>query len=276
MKLTQQFEWVVDSKENPLHFPIKEVWRYRDMLYFLALRDFKIRYKQSALGFLWAIFQPLINVVIYYLIFPKSLGVEFNGPYSIYFLCGFIPWNYFSKAFNYGSSSLVSEADLIKKVYFPRIIIPIATAISSLSDMLISFFILVIMLLFEGIVPSANLIWLPFFTILMIIYATALSLWFGSLNVRFRDVQILLPFLIQILFILTPIAYPIEKFPKNLHWFFTVNPMSGIVEGYRYSLLGSGQPFEPFCIVSYLFVMVVFLSGLYIFNRFQRQFADII
>lgn len=277
MKLEDKFDWVVDSKQHPFHLPFKEVWRYRDMLYFLAIRDYKIRFKQSALGFLWALIQPLVMITIFYFIFSKSLGVEFEGgPYILFFLCGFIPWNYFSKAISYGSTAFIGEAELIKKVYFPRIILPIATTFSSLSDIIFSFIILVVMLVYYGVSLNPNIVWLPLFFMLMLTYATSLSLWFGTLNVRFRDIQILLPFMIQSLFMLTPLAYPIDKFPESMHWIFIFNPMAGIIEGFRFSILGVGDPWNFFFICSYFFIFFVFLSGLFLFNQLQHKFADII
>lgn len=266
----------MNAKENSLSLPIRELWRYRDMLYFLALRDYKIRFKQSALGFLWALIQPLAMISIFYVIFSKTLGVEFEGPYILFFLCGYIPWSYFAKALGYGSSVLVTEADLIKKVYFPRFILPLSTIISSLTDLVFSFAILVVLFFAYSINPGMNVLALPLFFTLLMFYVLGLSLWFGTLNVRFRDIQILLPFMIQCLFMLTPLAFPVSKFPEAFRWTFIFNPMAGIIEGFRYSLLNTGDPFQPYFIASYLFIGLVFVSGLYLFNRFQRSFADII
>jgi lipopolysaccharide transport system permease protein len=274
------FQHRIIAQDSLLKLDIQELWHSRDMLLFLVLRDFKIRFKQSYLGISWALLQPLCTTLVFTAIMGGVLKIEFNGPYPLFFLSGLIVWNYFSKVFGNGTLALVNEADLIRKVYFPRLILPLYQAISVLSDVMIALVIYFFLCLYYGYVPSLNIIWLPAFLFLAMIFGLTISLWLGPINVRFRDIQIVLPLITQLLFIASPVMYPAEKISESGSSIWTVlyslNPMVGIIEGFRYCLVGQGQPFTWINLCSMLFVFCFFAGGLAFFNACQRKFADVI
>jgi lipopolysaccharide transport system permease protein len=278
-----KFDHVVKADSPLLDMDFRELWHSRDMLLFLVMRDFKIRFKQSYLGVSWALLQPLCTTLVFTMIMGDVLNIEFDGPYPLFFLSGLIPWNYFSKAFGNGTLSLVNEADLIRKVYFPRLILPLYQSISVLSDVGIALVIYAGLCVFYGWYPGPELLLLPLFLGLAMVFGTAISLWLGPINVRFRDIQIVLPLITQLLFIATPVMYPRSKVlgangqVENLgQWLYALNPMVGILEGFRFCLLGKGTPFAGIHLLSYALVVVLFLSGVAFFNASQRRFADVI
>lgn len=250
------------------------------MLKFLILRDFKIRFKQSALGFLWAILQPLSMTLIFTMIMSRVIpsSANFESPYALSFLSGLMAWNYFSKLLSNGTLTIVNEADLVKKIYFPRLILPLYQVLSLLTDFLIALFIFFLLCLYYQFPISSNIILLPFYCILTMLFGCSISLWLGPINVRFRDIQILIPLLTQLLFIATPVMYPSKLF-NNESWlstFYQFNPMVGIIEGFRYCLINEGNPFQTIHYTSASFIIVIFISGILFFNRSQHKFADII
>lgn len=278
--MKEQLETRVSAEDSVFRLSVREIWSSRDMLLFLVLRDFKIRFKQSALGLSWAVLQPLLTTVVFTLVVGKVMQQNFDGPYALFFLAGLIPWNYFSKVFGNGTTSLVVEADLIRKVYFPRLILPLSQALSVMTDVIISLFIFALLCLWYGWAPGPQLLTLPFFLFLTLLFATSFSLWLGPINVRFRDIQIALPLLTQLLFIASPVMYPLSTV-KNLGegWFFTLyrlNPICGLLEGFRYALVGKGDPFAPIHMVSWIIIVVFFVGGMAFFNGSQRRFADVI
>lgn len=272
----ETFERAVHARSSLLSIDLAEIWRYRDMLYFLALRDFKIRYKQSLLGVAWAVLQPLISLAVCTLIFNQSLNIETDVPYPVFFLAGLIPWNLFSKSLLNASSSVVAETELIRKVYFPRIILPVGSILSNLSDFIITFSLFISLSLFYPVNFGLHLLLLPIFLCLTLGLALSLSLWLAPLNVRFRDIQIVVPFMLQILFFISPLAYPLDNVPEKFRCLLALNPVAGLLEGFRYSLLGVGNPWRIEYLIAYAVMLVLLLGGIVFFNSNQRRFADII
>ncbi len=257
------------------------VWEYRELLFFLVWRDIKVRYKQTALGIAWIILQPLLSTAIFTVIFGMLLGAPSQGaPYALFALAALVPWQYFSGSLTRVGTSLVNSAHLITKVYFPRLIIPLSGVISTLLDFAIGFVILVLMLVVYRVPPSFNMLWLPGFLLLAILTALGFGLWLAALNVRYRDVNYLIPFLLQIGMYITPVVYGSTLIPERYRFLLALNPMTGVVEGFRWSLLGGLSPAftapGPLFGVSVCITGVVLVGGLLFFRATERTFADII
>jgi len=258
-----------------------QLWEYRELLYFLAWRDVKVRYKQTLLGLLWVLLQPLVTVAIFTLIFGKLLKVPSEGvPYPVFLLAALLPWNYFASTLNRCSNSLVGNAHLITKVYFPRLVIPLSAALSGLVDFSLTFLVLIGLLAYFGIWPSTGFLLLPVFFAIVFFTAVGFGLWLSALNVRFRDVNYLLPFLLQIWMYSTPIVYGTSIIPDRFRWVLAFNPMTGVVEGFRWALLGEhwteGGPETALFLVSIVTVVIVTITGALFFRSTERTFADII
>ena len=254
-----------------------ELWEYRELLYFLTWRNIKVRYKQTVLGAAWAIIQPFFTMVVFSLFFGKLAKVPSDGiPYPIFAYAALVPWMFFANGLNQSSDSLVGSADLIKKVYFPRLIVPISSIISGVIDFVLSFLVLVGMMLFYGIFPTANCIWLPFLLLLAFVTSLGVGLWLSALNVQFRDVRHTVPFLTQFWLFATPIAYPSSLLPEPWHTLFGINPMVGVVEGFRWALLGTETAPGPIIIVSSLVALVLLVGGAFFFRRMEKTFADVV
>ena len=257
------------------------VWEYRELLYFLVWRDVKVRYKQATLGMAWIILQPLASMLIYTIIFGRLLNAPSDGiPYPVFVYAGLLPWQYFANSLNRSSTNLVDNAHLITKVYFPRLIIPLSGVISSLVDFGIAFIVLLGLMLFYRIPPTPATLLLPVFILLAMITALGFGLWFSALNVRFRDIKHLIPFIIQIWMYLTPVVYSVTLIPERFRWVLALNPMTAVVEGFRWALLGSAMNAVSFTNglfwVSVGIALAVFISGLFYFRSVERTFADII
>ena len=253
-----------------------ELWEYRELLYFLTWRDIKVRYKQSVLGVGWAILQPLLTMVIFTVVFGKFAKVPSdNLPYPIFAYAALLPWQYFASAIGRGGVSVVGSANLISKVYFPRLVVPLAAAIAPLVDFAIAFVILLGMMFFYGIVPTWGILLLPVFLLLAFLTALAFSLWLSALNVKYRDVGHLIPFLVQAWLFISPVAYPSSLVPDPWRLLYGLNPMAGVIEGFRWALLGSQAP-DVLILISSAAVLVVLVSGLYYFQKTQETFADVI
>ena len=256
---------------------LSELWEYRELLYFLVWRDIKVRYKQTALGAAWAVIQPLFMMLVFSLFFGRLAKVPSDGiPYPVFAFCALIPWQLFANALTESSNSLVGNQNLITKVYFPRLVIPIAAVLSGLVDFLIALGILILMMLYYGIVPGWSILVLPGFILLAVVTALAVGLWLSALNVQYRDVRYTMSFLIQFWLFATPVAYPSSLIPENWRAFYGINPMAGVVEGFRWALLGKTQPPGAMLWVSVLVVTILLLGGLYYFRRMEQQFADIV
>jgi lipopolysaccharide transport system permease protein len=260
---------------------LKDLWEYRELIYFLTWRDLKVRYKQTLLGFTWVILQPVINMVVFTILFGQLLKVPTDGiPYPIFSFAALLPWLYFAGSLSRSSTTLVGSANLISKVYFPRMVIPIAGVLSGLVDFLVSLIVLIGMMLFYKIMPTWNLLLLPVFLFLAMLTALGFGLWFSALNVRFRDVNHLVPFIIEIWKYATPVIYGATLIPERFRFLLGLNPMTGVVEGFRWAILGSKyvESFNPgpLFIISISITLVVLISGVIFFRNTERTFADII
>lgn len=256
---------------------LRDLWDYRELLYFLVWRDIKVRYKQTVLGAAWAILQPLLTMVVFSIFFGRLAGMPSDGiPYPIFTYTALLPWQLFSHALIEASNSLVMNERLITKVYFPRLVIPIATVLAGLVDFSLAFIVLIGMMLFFGIVPTIAILTLPFFILFAIATALAIGLWLSALNVQYRDVRYVIPFLTQFWLFATPIAYSSSLIPEPWRVWYGLNPMAGVVEGFRWALLGKTGGTPSLLIVSVLIVGLLLLGGLAYFRRMERSFADVI
>lgn len=260
---------------------LRDLWEYRELIYFLTWRDLKVRYKQTLLGFTWVILQPVINMVVFTILFGELLSVPTNGiPYPIFSFAALLPWTYFAGSLTRSSTTLVGSANLISKVYFPRMVIPISGVLSGFVDFAIAFVILIIMMLIYRIIPTWNLLLLPLFLILAMLTALGFGLWLSALNVRFRDINHLVPFIIEIWKYATPVIYGATLIPEQFRFLLGLNPLTGVVEGFRWAILGEryAQAFNPgpLFLISIAISMVVLISGTIFFRNTERTFADII
>ena len=257
---------------------LRELWKYRELLYFLTWRDIKVRYKQTVLGAAWAVLQPFMTMIVFSLFFGGLAKIPSDGvPYPIFSYAALVPWTFFAIGIDDSSNSLVGSANLIKKVYFPRLAIPIATVFSGAVDFLIAFVVLIGMMIFFGVVPTANVIFLPFFVLLAFVTSLGVGLWLSAMNVQFRDVRYTVPFLTQFWLFITPIAYPSSMIEnETLRAIYGINPMAGVVEGFRWALLGTDSAPGPVIIVSSVAALLLLISGLYYFRRMEKTFADVV
>ena len=254
-----------------------ELWQYRELLYFLIWRDVKVRYKQTALGVAWAVVQPFFTMVVFSLFFGRLAKVPSDGvPYPLFAYCALVPWGFFANGLNMGSNSLVESANLIRKVYLPRLAIPIATVLSGGVDFLVSFLLLLGMMAYYGRMPGIEAAWLPLLLLLGLVTALGVSLWLSALNVQYRDVRYTIPFLTQIWMFGTPIAYPSSLVPEAWRPFYGLNPMVGVVEGFRWALLGTATRPGAMLIVSSLAALVLLLTGVMYFRSTEKTFADVV
>ena len=256
---------------------LRELWEYRELLYFLMWRDVKVRYKQTALGVAWVVLQPLLMMLIFTLFFGKLGGIPSDGvPYPVFTFCALLPWQLFAHALTESSNSLVGNQNLLTKVYFPRLVVPISAVLGGLVDFAIAFVILLILMAYFGIVPGVAILTLPFFILLAVMTALGVGLWLSALNVQYRDVRYTIGFLIQFWLFATPVAYPSSLIPEGWRALYGLNPMAGVVEGFRWALLGKAAAPGPLLAVSVGVVMLIFVSGLYYFRRMEETFADLI
>lgn len=267
---------VIEPSRGWISLQLDRLWAYRELLYFLVWRDVKVRYKQTALGVGWIVLQPLLTTLIFTVLFGLLLNVPSGDvPYPVFALTGLIPWQYFAGSLTRTSTSLVGNANLITKVYFPRLIIPLTGVLSGLVDFLIGFLLLVIMLLVYRIRPGAEIVLLPGFLLLALVTALGFGMWLAALNVRYRDINYLVPFLVQIWLYATPVAYGSTLIPEQYRWLLGLNPMTGVVEGFRWALLGQPPPGRLFAL-SVSIAVAVLITGLVYFRRTERTFADIV
>lgn len=254
---------------------LKDLWQYRELLYFLCWRDIKVRYKQTALGVAWAIVQPLMTMVLFSLFFGRLAKMPSDGvPYPLFVFTALVPWMFFSNGITQSSGSLVENASLLKKVYFPRLAVPIASIIAGVVDFFCSFVVLIMLMLYYGVVPSLSILTLPLFLGLACTASLGIGLWLSALNVQFRDVRYVIPFLTQLWLFATPIAYPSSLLSEPLRSLYGLNPMVGVVEGFRWALLGTETSFGPMLLVSSLASMVVLITGAFYFRRMEVTFSD--
>jgi len=255
---------------------LDEIWRYRELLYFLSWRDIKVRYKQTVLGILWAIIQPLLTMVVFSIFFGKLGKMPSDGmPYPIFAFTALVPWTFFANGLAQSSNSLVQSANLLKKVYFPRLIVPISSVLSGVVDFVFAFVLLLAMMLAYGTVPTVNIIWLPLLLLLAFGTALGVGLWFSAINVQFRDVRYTIPFLTQFWLFATPIAYPSSLLSEPWRTIYGLNPMVGVVEGFRWALLGS-ETAPSMVLLSAGVAGALLVTGLFYFKRMERGFADVV
>jgi lipopolysaccharide transport system permease protein len=255
-----------------------ELWEYRELLYFLTWRDVKIRYKQAALGVGWAILQPLFTMVIFSVIFGQFAKLPSEGiPYPVFSFVALLPWQLFSGSLTRAGTSLVGNANLLTKVYFPRLVIPISAIAAGLVDFVLAFFVLIGLMVYYGISPTRNIIWLPLFVFLALMTALAVGLWLSALNVQYRDVQQMIPFLVQAWMYASPVAYSAGLIPSNTAWriIYGLNPMAGVIQGFRWSLLGAERP-GILLVISVTMVLVLLVGGLFYFRKMEKTFADVV
>ena len=254
-----------------------ELWQHRELLVFYAVRDIKVRYKQTLLGASWAILQPVMTMVVFSIFFGNLAGVPSDGlPYPVFSFCGLLPWQLFAFALTQSSNSLVNNAHVLTKVYFPRLIIPFASMIAGLIDFAIAFVVLVGIMFYYDIIPGWALITLPFFVLLALAAALSVGLWLSALNVKYRDVRYTIPFLTQLWLFVTPVAYASSLVPSKWQALYAINPMAGVVEGFRWALLGKAAPPGTMLIVSAAATTILLAGGLFYFARMEKTFPDII
>jgi lipopolysaccharide transport system permease protein len=259
------------------HLELKALWDYRELLCFLIWRDVKVRYKQTAVGAGWAIFQPLLTMIIFTVVFGNFAKVPSDGlPYPIFAYAALLPWNYFAQAIGRSGVSLVGSANLISKVYFPRLIIPLSAAVAPQVDFAIAFVILLAMMAWYGIAPTWGVLALPLFLLLAMATALSVGLWLSALDVRYRDVGYTIPFVVQIWMYASPVAYPLSLVPERWRLLYSLNPMAGVIEGFRWALLDNGNPDFGVMTASAVVVMALLLGGIVYFRQMERTFADVV
>ncbi|OGO18634.1 MAG: phosphate ABC transporter permease [Chloroflexi bacterium RBG_16_48_8] len=255
----------------------KELWRYRELLYFLIWRDIKVRYKQSLLGAAWAIIQPLLTMIIFTIFFGQWAGIPTDEvPQPVFYFAGILPWQFFQSGVSKSGISLVASRNLITKIYFPRIAVPIAPIIAGLLDFGLAFLILIVMMFFYGIVPTSTLWTLPLFLFLALLTAVGVGIWLAGLNVAYRDVGYVIPFLLQVWFFLSPIVYSSTIVPESLRPYYGLNPMVGVVQGFRWAIFGVGKPNLTDLCASIGVAIFLLVSGVFYFKRMERTFADVV
>ncbi|MGB7436225.1 MAG: ABC transporter permease [Candidatus Acidiferrum sp.] len=254
---------------------LKELWDYRELLYFFVWRDVKIRYKQTAIGVLWVVLQPLLTMLVATVFFGKLAKLPSQGlPYTVFSFAAIVPWTYFSGALMSATNVVVENQRVITKVFFPRLILPFSAVLSGLVDFAIGFIVLVIFTLSYGIRPTASVIWLPFFLLLAVLTALGVGLWLSALNALYRDVRYLLPFLVQFWTLASPVYYSSSMVPERYRWLYSLNPMAGVIDGFRWALTGTGHPPGVVLIASTTAVCVMVCGGLLFFNRMEVSIAD--
>jgi lipopolysaccharide transport system permease protein len=271
-------ELVIRPSSGWIPLNLGQLLAYRDLLFFLMWRDIKVRYKQTVLGAAWAFIQPFFTMLVFTLFFGNLGGMSQRTgdiPYPVYVFAALVPWSFFAFALSQASESLVANANLIKKVYFPRLVVPLAAVLAGTVDFLIAFATLIGLLLYFGTVPTWHVCFLPAFMLLALGTSLGVGLWLSALNVQFRDVRYTLTFATQLWLFATPIAYPISIVPQEWRPLYAVNPMVGVVEGFRWALLGSGDAPGPMLVVSTAVSLLVLVSGAYYFRRMERTFSDI-
>lgn len=268
---------VIEPGKGWVSLKLNELWVYRELLYFLTWRDIKVRYKQTALGAAWAIIQPLFTMLVFSVFFGRLAKIPSDGiPYPIFSFAALVPWTFFANGLSQASNSLVGNSNLLTKVYFPRLVIPISTVISGFIDFALSFAVLLLMMVYYGKLPTLNIIWLPFFLLLALITALGVGLWMSALNVEYRDVRYVVPFITQFWMLATPIAYPSTMLSEPWRMVYGLNPMVGVVEGFRWALLGSGTGPGAMTAVSTVVSILALITGAFYFKRMERNFADIV
>ncbi len=267
----------IEATKGWVTLRLDELWSYRELLYFFTWRDIKIRYKQTIMGASWAIIQPLFTMVIFSLFFGRLAGVPSDDlPYPIFSYAALVPWTFFANGVLQSSNSLVNNANMLKKIYFPRLTMPIASVIAGIIDFILAFVVLLGMMFFYRQFPTINVVWLPLFLLLALVTSLGVGFWLSAMNAQFRDVRYIVPFLIQAWLFITPVAYPSSLLSEPWRTLYALNPMVGVVEGFRWALLGTDTAPGPIIFVSAIVAVFLFISGAYYFRRMEKTFADVI
>lgn len=257
--------------------PFGELWEYRELLYFFVWRDIKVRYKQTAIGAAWAVLQPFLTMLVFSLFFGKLAHIPSEGlPYPIFYYSALLPWTYFATSLQNATNTIVDNQRVITKVYFPRLTLPLSSVLSGLVDFGVSFLMFAAMMLYYGIRPRAAMVWLPVFLLLAVLTALGVGLWLSALNAIYRDVKYVMPFLVQFWMFASPVAYPSSLVPVKWRWLYGLNPMAGVIEGFRWSLAGSGEAPGRMLLFSALAVAVILLGGLAYFQKMETTVADVV
>ena len=268
---------IIKPTKGLFQLDLENIWKYRELLYFLVWKDVLIRYKQTVIGVCWAVLQPLITMIIFTVIFGRLVHIPSDGvPYPVFAFAALLPWNYFSQALSRSGTSLVGNSNLITKIYFPRLLIPLSSSISPVIDLFFSFLILLVLMPMYGIVPTWGLLLLPVFVLLSLMTALAVGLWLTTLNVKYRDVGHVIPFLIQIWMYASPVVYPLSVVPETWRPLYSLNPMVGVIEGFRWAITGSSRPDIMAIVISFAVVSLLLAGGLIYFKKMEQTFADII
>ena len=267
----------IEATSGWVSLRLSELWDYRELLYFLTWRDIKVRYKQTVLGAAWAIIQPFFTMLVFSMFFGRLARVPSDGiPYPVFCYAALVPWTFFANGLTQSSNILVGSSNLITKVYFPRLTIPLATVFSGVIDFCLAFLLLIGMMIFYGLIPTVNIVWLPLFLLLALVTSLGVGLWLAALNVQFRDVRYVVPFVNQFWMLATPIAYPSSLMREKWRLIYGLNPMAGVVEGFRWALLGVNTTPGPMLIVSSLAAVILLLGGAFYFRRMEKTFADVV
>jgi len=267
----------IQARKGWVGIDFRELWEFRELLAFRAIRDLKVRYKQTVFGVAWAIIQPLLTMIVFTIFFGRLAGIDKQTTiaYPVIVFCALLPWQLFSYCLVQSSNSLVDNAHILTKVYFPRLVIPLSTMLCGLVDFCFSFVVLLLLMAYYGIYPGPTILLLPVFLVLAMIAALAVGLWLSALNVLYRDVRYVVPFLVQLWLVVTPVAYPINLVPEKWQWLYGLNPMVGVIGGFRWAMLGESPPGSSI-IVSTLATVLLLIGGLFYFRRMERRFADVI
>jgi lipopolysaccharide transport system permease protein len=277
MKTAAQNLIIIEPKKGWTTIDLKEIWKYRELLYFLTKRDIKVRYKQTVLGGLWAIIQPFFTMVVFTLFFGRLAKVPSDGiPYPIFVYAGILPWTYFANALFASGNSLVGSANLITKVYFPRLIIPASASLAGLIDFFIAMILLGVLMIYYQFIPGISVVLFPVLVGLTFLCAVGVGLWLSALNVQYRDIRYAIPFVIQLWMFVSPVIYPVSMVGEKYQWLLALNPMGGVITAFRASLLGH-QPIDWFLLgISAAIILFLFLSGMYYFRKMEKTFADVV
>ncbi len=273
----QEFTLHIEAGKTEKQY-FKDIWRYRELLFFLSWRDILVRYKQTVIGLLWAVLRPLLTMLVFTFVFGNiaKMPSEGGAPYPILVFSAMLPWQFFASALQESGNSLISNANMISKIYFPRLVIPTSAVIVSFIDFLISFLILIVLMAVYGFTPAFRILALPLFTIIAFFAAMGFGLWLAALNVKYRDFRYIIPFVVQFGLYISPVGFSSSIIPGQWRLFYSLNPMVGVIDGFRWAIIGNTQVYMPGFILSSAVVTVVFLTGLFYFRRTEKVFADII
>ena len=259
-----------------INIDLKELWRYRELVYTFATRDIRIRYKQTALGAAWVVIQPFMMMIVFTFFFGKLAKISSEGiPYPLFSYAALLPWTMFSEGINRSTHCMITNANIMTKVYFPRLVMPISGILSPLIDFMIAFVVLIAMMLYYGFIPTINIVWLPVFILLALMTSLGVGLWLSAFNVQYRDFQYTLPFIIQLWLFASPVVYPSTLLPESYRWIYGLNPMAGVIEGFRWTLLGTNPP-STMIAFSFVIVILLLISGAYYFKRMEKTYADVV